>query len=187
MRNALYDWFGLNTWAMLKVNELHWPALDSVMLAATTLSHPNLYPVYLAIALWGSWRAPRVLPLRSVLAFALAFPMVSIVVVPWLKSLFDYARPVAVLGEPTIRTLVESDPVHSFPSGHAAFATLIAASFVPGARRSIRVALIGFATLACYSRVYSGAHFPADVAAGALLALTIGWIVRRALSGGHNR
>ena len=74
-----------------------------------------------------------------------------------------------------------SDLNHSFPSGHAAFAVLMAASLMPRIASGAQLALIVFAALACVSRIWVGAHYPADVLAGALIALVIVSLVRFAV------
>ena len=71
-----------------------------------------------------------------------------------------------------------TDP--SFPSGHAA-GSFAFATFVFATHRRAGVALAGLATLVALSRVALGVHYPSDVAAGALLGATLGWLGARFL------
>ncbi|CAE80246.1 phosphatase PAP2 family protein [Bdellovibrio bacteriovorus] len=61
----------------------------------------------------------------------------------------------------------------SFPSSHTvdAFALVV---FIGVFYPKARVPLLALASLTAYSRVYCGVHFPADVAAGALLGGLLG-------------
>lgn len=180
--HSIYDWYGLNTRLFRFVNELHAPVLDPLMLMFSALGHPNFYPFHLALAAWVSWRRPDVLRARNVVVFALAFVFVSALIVPVLKDVFDMPRPAAVLGD-GIRVLGDPNGTHSFPSGHAAFATLLAWSLGPGSPTALRIALGGFAVLVCLSRIWVGAHFPMDVVAGALIAVAVVTAVRASLRG----
>jgi membrane-associated phospholipid phosphatase len=67
----------------------------------------------------------------------------------------------------------------SFPSGHtcAAFA---AAWILSRYWRRERPVFFGVATLVGYSRVYVGAHYPGDVATGAVLGMLLSELTRRA-------
>lgn len=172
-----YDWFGLNGQLFALVNDVRAPALDALMLSASALGHPRLYPFYVALALWISWRRPDVLPRRNLVVFAAAFALVSALIVPVLKDLLDLPRPLAVLGA-RAHVLAEQELGHAFPSGHAAFATLLACALAPGTPRIARAAFVLYAVLVGLSRISLGAHFPADVLAGA----TIGWAVVGALN-----
>jgi len=173
-----YDWSGLNAQLFRLVNGWHAPWLDATMIAATALGHPSLYPIYVAIALLWSRARPASVPPSNVAVFAVGYVLTSVLAVPALKRVFDFPRPVQALGEAAVTLVGRPDAIHAFPSGHAAFAVLMAASLGPGATRPVRWALITFALLVCASRVSVGAHFPADVLAGALLALAIAALVR---------
>lgn len=176
--NPLYDWFGLNQGLFLLLNGMHAPLLDPFMLLCTRLGHPSLYPFYLAIAVLIAWRQPNVLPQRNVVTFALSFPVVSIIIVPALKEALDFPRPLTVFGEKAVTVLGDAEWHHSLPSGHAAFSVLLAASLMPGLPAGGRWTLMIFASLVCVSRLVVGAHFPADVMAGAAIALIVVWTIR---------
>ncbi len=66
----------------------------------------------------------------------------------------------------------------SWPSCHAAN-MWTATGFALRVYRPLGWALGVIAALVCYSRVYLGVHYPADVAGGALLGLAFGWACAR--------
>lgn len=179
--NPLYDWFGLNQSLFLWLNGMHAPLLDQFMLLCSWLGHPTLYPFYLAIAALLAWRKPNMLPQQNVVTFALSFPFVSIIIVPILKETLNFPRPLAVFGDGAITVLENAELHYSFPSGHAAFAVLMAASLLPGLPVGGRCILVIFALLVCLSRPVVGVHFPADVAGGVVISLLVVWAVRALL------
>jgi undecaprenyl-diphosphatase len=65
----------------------------------------------------------------------------------------------------------------SFPSGHAMVIFAIAALVAPYFKRWWKVLPWALAAAVCLSRVYLGAHFPLDVAAGAGLGVFIGGVL----------
>lgn len=69
----------------------------------------------------------------------------------------------------------------SFPSGHTAAAFAVAVAFA-GAPFGLGVALFLFAVAIAVSRVYLGAHYPLDVAAGAVLGSVAGLAARALLA-----
>ena len=120
--------------------------------------------VLLAMVLTGA-RAPRAIPFTLCLAagFALDAPIYQA-----LKTSLKRRRPGARL--PGVRYAVVPPDEYSFPSGHAAGATLVATVTAACYPACATVAL-AWAVGVGVSRVYNGCHFPADVLAGSGL----GW------------
>ena len=154
---------------------LHAPTLDRAM---PRLSHAaNHSGLWLAaagvlFAFGGSQgRRAAVRGLGSVAVASLAANVIG-------KRWFGRTRP--ILDQVPAGRRVRRIPVTtSFPSGHAAsaaaFATGVAAEF-PAAS----VPLGALAAAVAYSRVYTGAHYPSDVAAGAALGIGVGLASTRA-------
>lgn len=81
-----------------------------------------------------------------------------------------------------VKALIENPDAFSFPSGHTAVAFAVAAALASplhGLGEVAAVLALGVAT----SRVYLGAHYPLDVAVGALIGVLSGWWARLALVG----
>jgi undecaprenyl-diphosphatase len=70
-----------------------------------------------------------------------------------------------------------TDP-HSFPSGHAARATMLAAVAAGLGSPWLGLGLLIWALLVGTARVMMGVHYPSDVAAGLLLGALMGLVVR---------
>ncbi|MFJ4894778.1 phosphatase PAP2 family protein [Streptomyces sp. NPDC088788] len=66
----------------------------------------------------------------------------------------------------------------SFPSGHTAAAVAFTAAVAPEWPLAAAVCAVPAALLAL-ERVQSGAHYPSDVGAGALIGAGAGWLTRR--------
>jgi len=94
--------------------------------------------------------------------------VVTAVLVMTLKLLFRRRRPEGRWGN-----IYRSTDPHSFPSGHAARAALMAVLITAwGPAWLVPVALV-WAPLVALARVAMGVHYLSDVVAGALLGLTV--------------
>jgi len=106
---------------------------------------------------------------------------ISGAVVQVLKAAFERPR-LAYPGDPVIRLLQHptlfdySSKYASFPSGHTTVSFAVAYVLSKSFPR-LRVFFYAMAAFVAASRVYLGAHYPSDVAAGALLGLSIGWLL----------
>ncbi len=118
----------------------------------------------LAIVAWrssGPWR-------NWSLALAIAV-LVTAAVVMGLKFAIRRRRPEGTWGSIYRRT----DP-HSFPSGHAARAVLLAVLIAAWGPAWLQTATLVWAPLVLMARVVMGVHYLSDVLAGALLGLIFG-------------
>lgn len=87
-----------------------------------------------------------------------------------LKQYVDALRPPAVLTPDAFHLSGPRYRRNSFPSGHSTTAFVVACSFVAYLRQGwLRVLALATASAIACSRVFVGAHWPADVAAGAAL------------------
>lgn len=94
-----------------------------------------------------------------------------------IKLFVHRPRPFVTLDN--VRLLLGQRDGFSFPSGHSTIsfclATVIAMRY-PKARYPVFIA----ALLVAFSRPYLGLHYPSDILAGAILGISIGYLVTRA-------
>ena len=171
MRSLLYDWGDLNIRLFNAINGHSWHGFDHLMVLASYVADIWTFPLY-AAAWWlwlsalrcrgaGSCGGVLLQLQRFVFAYAIA-----VVTSALLKYGMNFPRPVSVLGGPSVHVVGDFDPAHSFPSGHAMFAVLVAGALWPLVSRPVRIVLAAFIAWAGIARVWIGAHFPADVLAG---------------------
>jgi undecaprenyl-diphosphatase len=153
-------------------------------------AHGTWGPVMVGFTLLGTgWSALALVPMichartrRFATALSIAVAIQAALV--WgLKAAVGRIRPWIALGLPQP---IGAPHDHSFPSGHASGSFCVAAFLalaLPAAwplfprRGRVVAALAGLvAALVAVSRVYLGAHFPSDVACGALLGALVGAI-----------
>ena len=169
---VLYDWAGVNLWLFHLINQRGPSWLDPVMSFATLIGDYRNFLVVLAIVIVAAWSRRRVgdcEQARTMQSIALRLGIAGIIATLMIVSLkwwLDLPRPVAVLGAKGVRLLSNGELRHGFPSGHAAFAVLVAATWWPVLALPLRFALVAFVLLVGISRVWLGQHFPADVLAG---------------------
>ena len=190
VKSVLYDWGGLNVWLFQVINGVHGPYIDRTMLLGTFLGAHQHFPAYAAVialvsvAATGHARRMRLdaegvgMRWLSVLAvFVIGYYCEGLLVMA-LKHGFDFPRPAAALPPDAVHIVGRAQFRYSLPSGHAAFAALLAASLWPVLPRVGRFVVASFAAWVALSRVSLGAHFPADVVAGALVGYGSGALVR---------
>lgn len=101
---------------------------------------------------------------------------IATVVSQVLKRLAKRPRPAE--GIRGFAPLVETPDELSFPSGHTSVAFAVAVALAGDATGTVALVL---ASGIAASRIYLGAHYPLDVAAGVLLGTGSGWLARLAL------
>ena len=189
IKEILYDWGGANVWLFHAINDWRGAALDLCMALGTRLGDHNLFPVYLTLialaAAFATVRAARIgaqgqqatLWLGALVVLCVAY-LADGAFLGWAKSWFDFPRPLLALPQGTVRVLGAAEYRHSLPSGHASFAMTLAAGLWPMLKPWQRWAATVFVLWVGLSRVYVGAHFPADVLAGWLSALLLVSLLR---------
>ena len=152
----------LNNFLFYQINQFHFHWLDTIMLPITYCGDG----VVLSIVALGFWRLRG---LRRFLQLVLILITAGILV-QIIKYFFPSPRPSQVFSD--IHILGPVLRARSFPSGHAA-STFGLVGFLSGEFPKLENLLWVLAILIGFSRVYVGAHFPADVLFGAGLGYLV--------------
>jgi len=168
----------LNRFLFHLVNDV-WtsPTLDPFMLLLGTI---NEYGV-IWLVLLGTLAALGGKTGRWATLVGLAAMVVGLAFSEVLKSIVMLPRPFVSLTD--VRLLVSPPGSYSFPSVNATYAFAAFSGTSLTARRLLgRLPVWGWGFLALavavsYSRVYVGVHYPGDVASGAIIGLSLGWLV----------
>ncbi|WP_201985497.1 phosphatase PAP2 family protein [Hymenobacter rubidus] len=162
---------------LLAINQAYSPGLDAVMVFA---SNRNVwFPAYALLIGWLIYvfrrRAWLLLPL-VIAAVALADSITSRL----FKPFFGRLRPCHdALLAPQLHLPDGCGGQFGFLSSHAANSVALAiflALVLPAGRfRALKIGAFAWALLLSYSRMYLGAHYPADVLGGACIGLLLGW------------
>lgn len=135
------------------------------VLASVTYAGDSLFALVLMLVF--TRRYPRLVWTAVIAA------LIATLLSQGLKHLTDLARPAAVLAPGSFELVGPAYRRHSFPSGHATTAFLVAtvfAAYLPAGAGRYLALLLG--TLVGLSRVAVGVHWPVDVAAGAVVGGT---------------
>lgn len=162
-------WFIGNNRLFLDANKIHFEFADLIFPYLTNFGDGIIAIIFVTILLWVSF--------REALTF-LILTIVLAILVNLLKNDFfpDYDRPVWYFGASALHLIPGYDPplLHTFPSGHTvtAFSVCLYLSFLIN-QKMIKFVLFFLAVIIGYSRIYLCAHFPFDVAIGALISVVI--------------
>jgi membrane-associated phospholipid phosphatase len=165
-----------NRLLFLAINGLA-PLLPAALLLNITFCGNTLT----ALALISPWVSARPRLLWALLFAALPATLFS----RGLKLLFERPRPAAELSPDLAHFVGPLYKALSFPSGHSTTAFVVAAGFCAFIERRVwRITALGLAVAVALSRVLVGAHWPADILAGAAggwLCGMLGVVVSRRL------
>ena len=171
---------------LLRINEAHTPVLDRVMVFAS--DRRVWFPFYALLLGWLVWHFRRrawVAVPALIAAVALADSLTSRV----LKPLAHRPRPCHAPDLAARLHLPDGcGGQFGFLSSHAAnsvaLAVFLLLALPPGRYKPLKMGVVAWAALLSYSRIYLGAHYPADVLGGALVGALLAWgaatLLRRA-------
>ncbi|MFF7729541.1 bifunctional phosphatase PAP2/diacylglycerol kinase family protein [Streptomyces sp. NPDC008001] len=170
MRKKVSSW---DRAAFLAVAAHHWPGGDRVLpRLSRSANHGLLWFGLAAGAALAGGRPARRAAVRGAVSLAVASAAVNTVGKRSVRRL----RPVLDT-VPAVRHLARQPVTTSFPSGHSASAVAFATG-VALENRAWGLALAPVAAAVCFSRVYTGVHYPGDVLAGAALGAGAAFAVR---------
>lgn len=196
IKPVVYDWGGWNQIIFLWVNAIQDPVYDQIMIMASILGGRKMLPFYAAVIIAYALCMALVRRLRfgpghirvylrgwlSVLLIIGGSFVLYVTIVGLLKHGLGFPRPFVALGSDKVRQIGElltaDDFYASFPSGHAAFSTLMVTALWPVLWTVFRPVGVLFVIVVCWSRMALGVHFPADVIAGVI----VGYLVTRFMS-----
>lgn len=165
-------WSGLqalDSWGFLVINHvLQNPVFDVLMPILSTKRYA-LLPAAAAILMLGVWGGRRMWILLAVGVVAVGLSDLGTNLI---KAAIHRTRPCHVI--PDVHLLTGCTRSFAFPSNHASNMFALATVAWLGFRRW-RWGLGVLAAAVAYSRIYVGAHYPADVVGGAIWGGAIGW------------
>jgi undecaprenyl-diphosphatase len=155
--------------ALLWINSHHNVFLDAILLPVSLAGEFGVdwIAVGLGLLVMGK-REHR----KAAVILLLTLLVADRCMVPLLSGLFPRDRPYLALEG--IRQMGVAWRTNSFPSGHS-HSVWIGAIVLGSRWHRLRLPLVGFALLTCYSRPYLGMHYPTDVLAGSLLGISLGF------------
>jgi undecaprenyl-diphosphatase len=152
----------------------HLPGCDRVLPRLSRAADNSLLWACVAAALASTGRDRlRRAATRGLLSISLVSPLVNLLG----KQAFGRDRP-SIADFPRAR-LGRVPASLSFPSGHSAAAAAFAAAVAMEAPARIAVPVAVTAGAVCFSRVYTGVHYPGDVLAGASLGVAAAIVTGR--------
>lgn len=173
---------------LLRINHFNAPWLDQCMwvLSSKWINFPLAFCIIVLLKSQFSWK-------KTGLIFLLTLCVISLTDIVSTQLFKDYFQRLRPSHDPIVGNYLHfymlgpNNPYlggqFGFVSSHAANLAAFFMFLLPFLKKYTYCvyALGSYVFLVAYSRVYLGVHFPSDVLCGALLGLTIGWLLRRYL------
>jgi len=164
--------------ALIAINSWHAPYFDQLMWLITSKLSWALILVAVLVAL----RRDRKQALLVIATLVLTILISDQISSGLIKHIVERLRP---SHNPDIASTLHlvngyTGGMFGFTSSHAAnsFSVALVLSLISRYRR-VMVALMSWAVLQCYSRMYLGVHYPGDIIGGTVVGLLVGWMVYR--------
>ena len=182
----------MNNFLFCVINQYRSPVLDMVMNVGTVLGNFfNMFwllPILVIGGLFFPLRKITVpgsgkIRISEIVFLLLVGYIITGILVAALKFGLHMPRPSVVFGEHVVHSWEMPDSPFSFPSGHSAFAMLVAATFWMRTNRFLlKFALLIYILWVGISRVNLGMHFPLDVVSGFAIGAFSAWLANNILS-----
>lgn len=147
---------------MYKVQELHTPLLNNIMIFFTKIGDAGLFWLVVGLIFLFIKKYRRV---GIVLYLS---QLLTVIVTTILKETIERPRPFTTLAD--LHPLVAHPTSFSFPSGHssAAFAGAVIVGYYI---KKWIIPAYGVAVLIAFSRLYVGVHYPSDIIVGSIIGI----------------
>ena len=182
----------MNNFLFCVINQYRYPALDIFMNLGTVLGNFfNMFwvvPFFLVAGLFFPMRkitlpGVRKIKISEIVFLLLVGYVITGILVTALKFGLHMPRPSVVFGSYVVHSWEIPDSPYSFPSGHSAFAMLIAATFWMRTNKiMLKAALLLYIVWVGVSRINLGMHFPFDVLSGFAIGAFSAWLANNVLS-----
>ena len=164
-------------------NHLRAGWLDGIMKAFTFLGNGGWFFIVLGVVLL-VYPKTRRYGATVLLSLLVSFLILNLGIKPTVARMRPYDRYLDLI------PLVGPEKDFSFPSGHTgcAFAAAGALFFsLPKERKGIKAAVLLFAALIGWTRLYVGVHYPTDVLTGAIIGFLSSALANRGLNWWENQ